>query len=266
MAARREEILKLAQSPEDRTLLSQLLDKRRQAEQYFRPASTAFLDLRQQALCRQAMQAAGGGGWSLEGGFQQAERRTALFLPDYIEKAEQLAPEDWPFRALRLQSRGQKPLTHRDYLGALMGLGIRRERIGDILPGPQGADLLVMADIAPYVVQNLTQAGASPVSVSLIDLDALEIPEVKVKIIRDTVPSLRLDAVLASAFSLSRGDAAEAIRRGLVQADGAPALKGDRPVAQGVRLSIRGKGKAILAETGGLSKKGRVNIEIHKLL
>ena len=264
MEVKREEILRLAQSPEDRTLLSQLLDKRRQAERYSRPASTAFLDLRQQALCRQAL--AGAGGWSLEGGFDQAERRVALFLPDYIEEAGQLPQEDWPFQALRLESRGQKPLTHRDYLGSLMGLGIRREMIGDILPGPQGADLLAMAEIAPYIQQNLTQAGSSPSSVRPIALTELEIPEVKVKIIRDTVPSLRLDAVLASAFSMSRGDAADAVRRGLVQVDGAQALKGDRPVVQGARLSIRGKGKALLAETGGLSKKGRVNIEIHKLL
>lgn len=265
MAAKREDILKLAQSPEDRVLLGQLLDKRRQAEHYVQPASTAFLDLRQQALCRQALQGLAGG-WSLEGGFVQAERRVALFLPDYIEDAGQLDQEDLPFRALRLEAKGQKQLTHRDYLGSLMGLGIRREMIGDILPGPQGADMLVMAEIAPYIQQNLTQAGSSPVSSALIGLDDLEIPEAKVKVIRDTVPSLRLDAVLAAAFSLSRGDAAEAIRRGLVQVDGAPALKGDRPVAQGARLSIRGKGKAILAETGGLSKKGRVNLEIHKLL
>ena len=133
MAAKREELLKLAQSPEDRTLLSQFLDKQRQAERYVRPASTAFLDLRQQTLCRQAMQAAGVGGWSLEGGFAQAERRVALFLPDYIQEAGQLPEEDWPFRALRLEIRGQKPLTHRDYLGSLMGLGLRRETIGDIL-------------------------------------------------------------------------------------------------------------------------------------
>ena len=266
MAAKREELLKLAQSPEDRTLLSQFLDKQRQAERYVRPASTAFLDLRQQTLCRQAMQAAGVGGWSLEGGFAQAERRVALFLPDYIQEAGQLPEEDWPFRALRLEIRGQKPLTHRDYLGSLMGLGLRRETIGDILPGSQGADLLVMAEIAPYIQQNLTQVGSAPASVQLISLSELEIPEAKIKIIRDTVPSLRLDAVLAAAFSRSRGDAAEAVRRGLAQVDGAQVLKGDRPVAQGARLSIRGKGKAVLAETGGFSKKGRVNIEIHKLL
>lgn len=265
MAAKREEFLKLAQSPEDRVLLSQLLDKKRQAERTFQPASTAFLDLRQQALCRQALQGLGDG-WCLEGGFDQAERRVALFLPDYLENISQLEQQDLPFQALRLEAKGQKQLTHRDYLGSLMGLGIRREMIGDILPRPQGADLLLMAEIAPYIQQNLVQVGSAPVSAQLIPLDRLEVPELKVKVIRDTVPSLRLDAVLASAFSLSRGDAAEAIRRGLVQVDGAPTLKGDRPVAQGVRLSVRGKGKAILAETGGLSKKGRVNIEIHKLL
>lgn len=266
MGAKRDDILKLAQNGEERLLLSHLLDKQRQAEQYMQPVGTYFLDLHQQNLCRRAMQAARVTRYDLQGGFEGAERRCALFLPDYMEDAAMLQPEDLPFVALRVGNTAPRALTHRDYLGALMGLGIRREMVGDILVKEGGADLLVMGDIAPFVLQNLDKAGSAAVTCDRIPLDQLEVPQVKVKILRDTVPSLRLDAVLTVAFSLSRGDAADCIRRGLVQVDGSEMLKPDRPVEQGARIALRGKGKAILAQVGGQSKKGRTMIEVHKLI
>ena len=85
MPAKREELLSLAQQPEDRLLISQLWDKMSQAEKYFQPACTPFLDLRQQNLCRTAMERMGNRGFFLYGGYPQAERRLALFLPDYME-------------------------------------------------------------------------------------------------------------------------------------------------------------------------------------
>ena len=147
-----------------------------------------------------------------------------------------------------------------------MGLGIRREMVGDILTGPQGADLLLMGEIVPYVAQNLQKVGNAPVACTPLPLSQLEPPPLKVKVLRDTVASLRLDAVLTVAFSISRGEAAELVRRGLVQVDGLEMTKPDRPVEQGARISARGKGKAILYAVGGLSKKGRQMIEVHKLL
>ena len=246
MDTTREGILKLGKDGEERLLLSQLLDKQRQAQRYQQLAATFFLDLHQQALCRQAMARLGQGEAVLAGGFPQAERRCALFLPDYWEST--------------------KELTHRDYLGSLMGLGIRREMVGDILTGPQGADLLLMGEIVPYVAQNLQKVGNAPVACTPLPLSQLEPPPLKVKVLRDTVASLRLDAVLTVAFSISRGEAAELVRRGLVQVDGLEMTKPDRPVEQGARISARGKGKAILYAVGGLSKKGRQMIEVHKLL
>ena len=84
MPAKREELLSLAQQPEDRLLISQLWDKMSQAEKYFQPSCTSFLDLRQQNLCRTAMERMGSQGFFLYGGYPQAERRLALFLPDYM--------------------------------------------------------------------------------------------------------------------------------------------------------------------------------------
>ena len=89
---------------------------------------------------------------------------------------------------------------------------------------------------------------------------------VQVKLIRDTVSSLRLDAVTATAFSMSRGRAAELIAAGRVNLDHAPCLKPDKPVAEGAVLTARGFGRARLREVGGLSKKGRTGITIERYL
>lgn len=266
MGAKREDILKLAQEEEDRILLSHLLDKQRQSQQQSRLVATWFLDLRQQQLCSRALEMAGAQGAVLAGGHPQAERRTMVFLPEYWESIEDVPQDGLPFVALEIASRWPTPLTHRDYLGALMGLGIRREMLGDILMQEEGCQLVVMEELGDFICQSLEKVGNASVNCQQIPLDQLEPPQQQVKILRDTVASLRLDAVLTVAFNLSRGDAAEAVRRGMVQVEGVVQQKPDRLVEQGARISLRGKGKAILAQVGGLSKKGRINLEVHRLL
>lgn len=103
-------------------------------------------------------------------------------------------------------------------------------------------------------------------SVAEIGREELILPQVQVKLIRDTVSSLRLDAVTATAFSMSRGRAAELIAAGRVNLDHAPCLKPDKPVAEGAVLTARGFGRARLREVGGLSKKGRTGITIERYL
>ena len=86
------------------------------------------------------------------------------------------------------------------------------------------------------------------------------------KVIHDTVNTPRLDAVLSSGFSLSRGKAAEAISAGRVEVNHAPCLKGDKSVAQGDVLTCRGLGKCVVTELGGQSKKGRTILTIERYL
>ena len=102
--------------------------------------------------------------------------------------------------------------------------------------------------------------------VAEIGREELILPQVQVKLIRDTVSSLRLDAVTATAFSMSRGRAAELISAGRVNLDHVPCLKPDKPVAEGAVLTARGFGRARLREVGGLSKKGRTGITIERYL
>ena len=157
-------------------------------------------------------------------------------------------------------------LTHRDILGSLMGLGVARERVGDILVGEHSADIVASPSLRDFFLREWAQAGRVRLTVAEIGREDLLVPVLQVKNIRDTVSSLRLDAVLSSAFSMSRGRAAELIAAGRVSLDHVPCVKGDKLVSEGSVLSVRGLGRAKLTEVGGLSRKGRTGITIERYL
>ena len=257
---KRELIARAAQEPEDRLLLARVLDKFEQRERRNIPASTGFLSPREQTLAVSLLNAAGiREGYRLDGGYEGAERKVLTFLPDWAEED----PEALAF--LRAAFRGaDSVLTHRDILGSLMGQGIARERVGDILLSDHSADVVVSPSLAEFLLQNWDSAGRVRLDISPIDREALAIPQTRIKEVRDTVSSLRLDAVASSAFSLSRGKAAELIAAGKVSLDHMPCEKPDKPVAEGAVLTVRGLGKARVAECGKLTKKGRIALRIER--
>ena len=256
-------IARAAQEPEDRLLLARVLDKYEQCQRKNIPAATPFLSPRDQAMAQSLLAAAGvRDGFLSDGGYQEAERKILVFLPDWAD-----APPEEELAFLRASFRGpDSSLTHRDILGSLMGLGVTRERVGDILVSPHSADIVAVPSLRDFFLQEWGQAGRVRLDVSEIGREALCVPQLQVKTIRDTVSSLRLDAVAASAFSLSRGRAAELIAAGRVNLDHTPCLKPDKPVAEGAVLTARGLGKAKLSAVGGLTKKGRIGITIERYL
>ena len=145
-----------------------------------------------------------------------------------------------------------------------MGLGITREKLGDILVSEDACDLIASPEIVPFLLQNWDSAGRIRLSLSEIRPDELRVPERRLQVLRDTVMSLRLDAVAATGFGMSRGKAAELIHAGRVQLNHTDCCKPDRAVDQGDVVTARGFGKFLLAEVGGLSKKGRIAITIHR--
>ena len=255
-------IAKTAQEPEDRLLLAKVLDKYEQSQRKNIPAATLFLSPREQQLVQALLNAAGvRSGDVLDGGSEAAGRKIAVFLPDWAEDAER------ELVFLRALFHGaDSALTHRDILGSLMGLGVERDRLGDILVSPHSADIIAAPSLRDFFLREWTEAGRVKLTVAEIAREELLLPQVQVKVLRDTVSSLRLDAVAAAAFSISRGKAAELIAAGRVNLDHVPCLKPDKPVAEGAVLTARGFGKAKLKEVGGLSKKGRTGITIERYL
>lgn len=256
-------IAKIAQEPEDRLLLARIWDKYEQCQRKNIPAATVFLSPREQQLAQALLNAAGvHTGYVSDGGYEAAERKILIFLPDW---AEEPAGDELVF--LRADFHGtDSALTHRDILGSLMGLGVARERLGDILVSPHSADIVAAPSLRDFFLREWDQAGRVKLTVTEIGRDALRVPQVQVKVIRDTVSSLRLDAIVASAFSMSRGRAAELIAAGRVNLEHVPCLKADKPVGEGAVVTARGLGKARVAQVGGLTKKGRIGITIERYM
>ena len=195
--------------------------------------------------------------WSLEGGYEDAERRICVLRP------RDPWGGDGPICVLRISiPKGSPKLTHRDYLGSLLGLGIERHVTGDILVREDGADAVVLSDMAEYIAQNLTSVGRASVSCEVLDISQLIVGQQLTKEIKDTVASLRLDSVCASAFRTARGKAQDAIKAGLVSVNGRQCLKPDTELSEGDRISCRGKGRALLAEVGGRTRKDRITITL----
>lgn len=228
------------------------------------PAASCFLTGREQLLCRRMLLQAGLPDPLFFGGPEGAERQVAVYVPDYIDPQAYLLGEEGPVAALRIHYSPCHTLTHRDFLGSLMGQGIKREVLGDLFPGEGHCDLLVLRDMGEHL--GLTQVGRAPVRTEQIPLSALEIPEQRVKSISDTVASLRLDSVVASGFQLGRSKAAGLIQAGKAEINHLPTLKPDAPVKEGDLISLRGLGKLRLAQVRGQTKKGRIALVLERFL
>ena len=250
---------------EDRMLEAVLSDKLQASGNKDILTHTGFLDSRQCALAVQYCRHLGASPL-LWGGFDDAERRIAVFLPDYLDE-DYAKGDEGPLALLDVTvPKGSPRLSHRDYLGSLMALGIERDVTGDIIVREDGCHIIVLKDMAEYIASEYSKAGRASLTCSVRPLSSLKPSEVRTEDIRDSVASVRLDAVCASAFRLSRGKAQEAIRQGLVSVNGLQCLKPDYQPDEGERITMRGKGKAVLFSVGGTSRKGRFYIEIKRYI
>ena len=202
-------------------------------------------------------------GLLLSGGQDGCERQRAFFLPYWLPPEEFDLTEH--IRAVRVEAFFGEP-GHRDYLGAALGLGIQREWLGDIRLLGATAYIFCLSSVEQLLLDELTKVGHVSVKTTSSSLSDVPAPERRVKPITFTVKSLRLDAVASSMFGLSRTAAAELIRLGAASLNYAPCEKTDAPVKEGDVISLRGKGKGVLTEVGGRSRKDRlfVRAEIYQ--
>lgn len=214
---------------------------------------TAFLTPEEQVLVSDRARRLRAG-CTLFGGFAGAERRMAFFGAD---EGQDLA-DVFQTSILCVRIDGDVgELTHRDYLGALMHLGLERDAVGDILPGKSGHILCVPA-AARLIRNELFKIGNKNVTVSETALTDIPVPEVRTEELRFTVKSPRLDAVCAGMFHLSRTEAAERIKRGDCAVNHRPTDKPDYTLNEGDTVTLRGFGRAEIASFGGKTKKDRI--------
>ena len=259
----RSNIDKIAHTGEDRMLLAKVWDKINAGIRREIPASTCFLSPRELEMTRFLFGQVQG--LTAFGGYEDAERRMLVYLPDYLEDSW-LMEDDSPVVSLRATYFEEDTLSHRDFLGALMGAGIGRETVGDICVGKGSCDFFVTAEIAPYVLQNFTSAGRTKLHVEAIPLEQVQIPEAETKEIKDTLASLRLDSVISSGFRISRNLAAQHVAAGRAAIDGLPCEKPDKAISEGAKISVRGLGKIKLRNVNGQTKKGRISVVIDRYI
>jgi RNA-binding protein YlmH len=200
--------------------------------------------------------------WILEGGYHEAERRRLIMMPDYRTPEDLLSPVAF----LRvIQKTSIKTLTHRDYLGAVLSLGVEREMIGDILVYHHSACIVVVPELRDYLMWHLDSVGSVSVTVSGID----EIPELEIReeleVTKGTVASLRLDAVLSIALRISRQKAQALIESQKVSLNWKPVQKHTVVLHEHDIISIQGSGRLKLLKIGILSRSQRWQIEIGKM-
>jgi len=259
-----ETISHIGTTQDEQLQLRRIADKAEQCRRQNIPAWTKFLTARERDLAERLLPLLGNPSHVYLGGHENAERAVLYFLPDWLEVP---LDDDLPIACIRCRYPTEYgTIGHRDILGSLMGLGIERETIGDIYPSSGSADILVLRDILPYLMQNFFSAGKVHFQLSEIALSDMIIPEKKTSAVRDTVASVRLDSIVATAFGMAREKAAALIKAGRVQVDHTDCLKPDRSLQEGAVITARGFGKAVLAEVGGLSKKGRTGVVITKYI
>ena len=199
----------------------------------------------------------------LYGGFSDAERKAAFFLPDYMEEEDVPKDEIACLKISPLQRQFADELTHRDYLGALMNLGIERDLIGDILLDRTQAEawIFVVAERANIIENELTRVKHTSVSVKLENAENCHVrPEFDER--SGSVASERTDAVLAFVYRLSRGKAQELISREAVSVDGRIISSAGQTLKDGSRVSVKGFGKFIFDGIEKETKKGRLFVRV----
>lgn len=259
----RENIEKIARTPEDKVLLAKLWDKINTGLRKNIIANTGFLSLREQDMAQYLFGDLQG--LYAFGGYEDAERKMLIYLPDYLDDTV-LTNDDSPAICLRATFYEADSLSHRDFLGALMGAGIARETVGDICVGNGSCDFFVTQEVAPYILQNFESAGRTKLHLQQVPLLSAQIPQPETAEIRDTLASLRLDSVISAGFRISRNAAAQYVTAGKAAIDGLPCEKPDKTVNEGAKISLRGLGKIQLHAVNGLTKKDRISVIIHKYI
>ena len=264
---KKELLDRCARNGEERILLARVLDKLEWTQNRDVPAHTPFLSPGEQAAVRALLHAWGNPPHSFWGGFPGAERAVCCFRPGWQSEEDLQSAPDGPLAALEVRLPQNAAPGHRDVLGSLMGLGLSREKLGDILlPETGRCQLVALRQTLPVLLSQWEEISRWHIRPLEIPLSQLEPQPAQVKTIQDTVASPRLDAVLGAAFSLSRAKAAACIASGKVAVNHAECLKGDRTVQEGDVLTCRGLGKCVVREIPGQSKKGRTRLTIDRYL
>lgn len=264
-------ILNKYKKAEEKLILSKIFDKINFCETRNQIQVTDFLDLAQQQLIIKFLNVQKKENYLLFGGFEDAERKVIIFYPEKLKDlilGNKIDFNEW-IKVLRitLPNENKGKYEHKNYLGALMKLGVKREKIGDILVDNEGADILIDKDIFKFLQNNLQQLTRfQKAKIEEIEIDNLKKVEIQKEMSNITVSSMRLDNIISELAKCSRSDALEYLIQERVFVNFEVITKQTKEVKIGDRITIRGKGRFEIKEVLGNTKKGRIFLRIAKFV
>lgn len=194
------------------------------------------------------------------GGYGESERKVLAIFQNYL--THDLI--DIPITAIEIKTKADNKISHRDVLGSVLGLGIKREKVGDILIHDDCFQIIIHKVLEDYVLVNLTKIGRVNVKVNRIDLNKLKPMKIEYKKITGFLASLRLDAVVSFAFKVHRSEAQSLIKKERVTINWEMIQKNDYILSKQDIISVRGKGKVIIEDIGGRTKSDRIKVLFKK--
>lgn len=242
--------------------LRHLLDLCRKSEKTGTWQYSGFLSPAEQDGLLTSREAAGFP-YFLDGGYENAERKILA-----AGNEEEAGPPDLPVRVIAVRPKSDKyaeDLTHRDYLGAILGLGIERSLVGDIIVRDRRAWFFCLASAADMLASSLAQVRRTAVAAEITTAD---VPELQPRYapVRLNVASERLDAVISAFAGISRGQADKLFAAGKVFVNGRMTEDRSTRLKEGDVLSVRGIGKAVYDGIEYETKKKRYQVRLRKLV
>lgn len=263
----KKELLQKYKKEEERLLVAKLLDKIEFCEKRNKIEYTDFLDEHQENILKNVLYVLKKD-FILYGGYEEAERKILILYPQKLksifeENKFNLNTIITVFRLLPLKEEIQK-LNHRAYLGGLIKLGIKREKIGDIIIHDDGADILIVKDIEKYLYTNiLTLKRFQNSKIQIVDLENISKKNQEMQEQRIIVSSLRLDNIVAEICKTSRNKANEIILTERVFVNSECITKNTKVINENDKITIRGKGKFFIKKVLDETKKGKIPIIIN---
>ena len=242
-------------------LLARARDLIKQCERGAAAKFSVFLDGAEQAVISEQV-GFYGVNMKMFGGYNDAERKILGVFPEWEEPEE----DAFPITVLKIKAGYNRELTHRDYLGTLMGQGIDRSKTGDIIIDGKTAYVFVCADIASYLADNIKKIGNQGADVEICGIGDAQIPEPKRERVGAVCASLRLDAMVSALCNLSRAQSAKLINASLVKVNYRECADVSKTVAENDLISVRGHGRFVFLSADGETRKGRLHITAEKYI
>ncbi|QEK11981.1 hypothetical protein FQB35_06135 [Crassaminicella thermophila] len=259
----KEVLIKHIKKHEERQLIMKTLNKVESVLKSHTIRCTDFYDPYQISLCIPILENIMDIKYVIEGGYEKAERKVIIIYPEYMSLDE----KNCPISAIKISGKFQEEdLTHRDFLGAILGLGLKREKIGDILVGDRQANIIAFKELNDFIRLNLEKISKYKVTVEESSFHDLIKVQEDFKLVYTTVASLRLDTIAGAGFGESRNAIARLISNDRAKVNFKPVNQPSYILNEGDIISFKGKGRIILDTIGNKTKKDRYKVLIKRMI